>query len=61
MDIVINNKKLLFIRVTRNEAMRLIKSLSEQILSNSSNVGRDETYATNGTDVSIAVEPVNET
>lgn len=57
MEIAINNEKLLFIRVSRTEAVRLIRSLSEQILANNPNVGRDETYATNGIDVSIAVMP----
>lgn len=57
MEIVVNTKRNLFIRVTRREAIELIHSLSEQIICNSPNSGRLETFANNGTDVSIAVVP----
>lgn len=56
MKIVVNTDKLLFIRVTQGEALKLIMSLSGQLYEKNPNTHRDETFATNGVDVSIAID-----
>lgn len=50
-----DDKKIVFVEVDREEAMRIIKSLTSQILENNSNVGRLESYTKNGTYFTIAV------
>lgn len=47
---------ILFVNVTEQEAMEIIKSLSSQLLAKSANVGRVETFAKCGTYFSIGVE-----
>lgn len=46
----------LFLRVTKQEALRLIQSLSAQLVANNANVGREEMFTKDGTYVSIGVE-----
>ncbi len=51
----IKERKMLFIDVSKKEALVIIKSLTSQMVAESPNVGREETYAEDGTYVSIAV------
>lgn len=54
---VFDQEGVLMIRMNQNEALETIKSLSEQLISGSPNVGRVETILNNdGRDFSIAVE-----
>ena len=46
---------ILFVRVNTSEALKLIQSLTNQLIARNPNVGRWECYASDGTDVSIAV------
>jgi len=55
IEIRLNTKKHLYIRMCRKEAMLLIRSLSNQIISNSPNIGREETFTTTGEDFTISV------
>lgn len=54
---VLNNKSNFIVKVTRKEACEIIASLADQMLKNSSNAGRREWMAENGTDFTIAVIP----
>ena len=47
--------RIAMLRVNTTEAVRLIHSLTEQILQQSPNTGRWENYCQDGTDFSIAV------
>ena len=46
---------ILFIHVSKIEAIRLIKSLSSQLFANNANIGREEMFADDGTYFSIGV------
>lgn len=53
---IIRSKEDLFIRITVSEAHALIKSLSSQLLADSPNVGRLESYSDKEEYFSIAVQ-----
>ncbi len=54
---VFDAKGVLMVRMSRDEALSTIQSLTEQLLSRSSNVGRFEKFLDDdGRDFSIAVE-----
>ena len=48
-------RKVMLLRVSRHEALKLIESLTQQMLSGSPNKGRYEQYLDDGRDFSIAV------
>jgi len=48
-------KEKYFVNVTQDEALRLIKSLTNQLINNSGNVGRLESYTDDGEYFSIFV------
>lgn len=55
--IVFDDKGVLMVKMSPNEALQTIKSLTEQLLSGSPNVGRYERILSeDGRDFSIAVE-----
>lgn len=51
------SRKVLMLRVSPHEALKLIESLTQQLLSGSPNKGRYEQYLADGRDFSIAVHP----
>ena len=57
IEIALNTKKNLFIRMDRATAITLIASLAKQISSNDMNTHRMEEYTNNGIDFSVAVIP----
>lgn len=52
---VFDEANVLMIRMSRNEALRTIRSLADQLYSNNPNVGRYEEFLDDGRDFSIAV------
>lgn len=49
--------KLIFIRMTRDEALKTIESLATQLYSNNPNTGRFEHFSDEGIEFSISVIP----
>ena len=47
---------IIFVNVSKQEALSIIKSLTEQMIAESSNVGRVETFADCGTYFSMGVD-----
>jgi len=57
IEVITMKDKGIFIRISRADAMRLIHSLTEQIINNSPNTGRWEPFTKDGQECTIAVMP----
>ena len=57
IEVIDMKGKGLFVRISRTDAIKLIHSLSEQIIANSPNVGRWEPITKEGKEFTIAVIP----